>query len=547
MKKNPYLYFFLSILLLYNHFSNAQTFESSNLPIVIINTEYAISDEPKRMGDMRIIDNGTGKRNYITDAPNGYKGKIGIELRGSTSQNFPKKPYGMELWDSTGASIAKKIFGFSEESDWILNASYNEKTFIRDPLAYWLARQQGRYASRTKYVELVLNGSYEGIYIFQEKIKRDKGRVDIDKLKTTDNAGDALTGGYILKIDKTTGTPARSWYSNYLSDNNSQAKTLFQIEYPKIADITDQQYTYIKNYVNGFESAIFSPDYKDTNTGYAKYIDVNSFIDYFLFTELTKNVDGYRLSTYFYKTRDSKGGKLFMGPAWDYNIAFGNGDYYDGWKPSGWAYQTGTIMPTTEGYRIPKWWGQLLSDFSFAEKCLKRWKELRKDAWSNTRINNVIDSTSTLLNESQTRNFQRWKILGQYVWPNYYVGKTYNDEVVWTKNWVSQRLNWLDSQLTAIGTLTATTPLTEKRRYLLVSPNPIQNQSVVRIEVPEAGKVLLEVKDLAGQIITTIHERYYAKGIIEIPWQIQHLPAGMYLINYTLDGQTVECQKIVVD
>ncbi len=163
--------------------SFAQTFTSSNLPIVIINTNgFAIADEPKITADMGIIHNGVGVRNNLIDPQNNYNGKIGIEVRGSSSQMFPKKQYSIELRDGLGAGVAASLLGMPVEEDWVLFAPYNDKSLMRDVLAYKLARDMGRYAPRTRYCEVVLNGDYLGIYILMEKVKRDKNRVDIANL-----------------------------------------------------------------------------------------------------------------------------------------------------------------------------------------------------------------------------------------------------------------------------------------------------------------------------------------------------------------------------
>ncbi|HMR57666.1 MAG TPA: CotH kinase family protein, partial [Cyclobacteriaceae bacterium] len=156
---------------------------SSNLPIVVINTAGAtILDDPKIVADMGIIDNGPGQRNSVTDTYNNYSGKIGIEIRGSSSQSFPKKQYSIELRDATGEGVSAPLLGLPPEEDWVLFAPYNDKTLMRDVLAYKIGRDLNRYAPRTRFCELVLNGNYEGIYVLIEKIKRDNNRVDINKL-----------------------------------------------------------------------------------------------------------------------------------------------------------------------------------------------------------------------------------------------------------------------------------------------------------------------------------------------------------------------------
>lgn len=192
--------------------SFSQTFTESNLPIVLINTNgETIVDDPKIMGDMAIIDNGPGVMNSIKDTPNDYNGKIGIEIRGSSSQMFPKKQYGIELWDEEGEGIDASILGMPEEEDWVLFAPYNDKALIRDALAYKLGRDMGQYASRQRFCEVLLNGEYMGVFVFFEKVKRDGERVDIAKLDPDEVNGDDLTGGYIFKIDKFTGSGGDGW------------------------------------------------------------------------------------------------------------------------------------------------------------------------------------------------------------------------------------------------------------------------------------------------------------------------------------------------
>jgi len=136
-------------------------FTSSNLPIIVINTHgQKIVDEPKITADMGVIDNGEDSTNFLTDAYNGYNGKVGIEIRGHSSQMFPKKQYGIELRDTAGNPVNVPLLGMPSENDWVLNASFTDKTFLRNVLAYKLANDMGRYASRTRFCEVVINNEY---------------------------------------------------------------------------------------------------------------------------------------------------------------------------------------------------------------------------------------------------------------------------------------------------------------------------------------------------------------------------------------------------
>ncbi len=532
----------LSYFIIIGKLVNGQTFTQSNLPILKITTrnQQAIPDEPKIIANLQVIDNGTNAINFVNDTPNGYNGLIGIEQRGSTSREFfPKKPYGFELWkDTLGTSQNLVMLGMPQESDWVLNASYNDKTFMRDVLAYRIANQMGRYATRTRYCELMLNGKYEGVYIVMEKIKRDKNRVNIANLKPTDNTGDDLTGGYIIKIDKTNGSPAWSWNSKATN------KVLFQVDSPKYTDLTDAQLNYIKNFVDNWEKELASPTFLDPQAAWRSKVDMDSFVDYFLLTELTKNVDGYRLSTYFYKDKDSKDGRLKMGPAWDYNLAFGNADYYDGYKTSGWQYKINTLAPN-DAFWSPFWWESLVQDPDFVNRAAYRWQQLRKTVLQTDKINQWIDSTASVITPAVQRNFSRWTgVLGNKVWPNYYVGYSYQDEVFFLKEWIRSRSVWLDAQFESKAIVLGNEPLAVARPSLEVFPNPIQTHSQVRYEVLEKGFVQLELYDLAGQKIQTLVAENQAAGTYTIPLNatLQH---KAYIIDYQHNGMPIERTKIL--
>ncbi|AYQ33583.1 CotH kinase family protein [Runella sp. SP2] len=458
----PKFYTFGILFLIIGSFSTtlAQTFTSSNLPIIVITTGgQTISDDPKVNVNMGIIDNGPGNRNYYRnpannnqpDPFNNFNGTVGIEHRGSSSQFFPKKPYGFETRTAIGDDLKVSLLGMPKESDWILNASYTDKTLMRDVLTYHLSNQMGMYATRTKFVELVVDGDYKGVYILMEKIKRDANRVNIASLKPTDNSGDALTGGYILKVDKNTGSADAYWKSPYPANNLMEINIM--LEYPKKDDITTAQFEYIKNHFTNFEHTLNGPNFKDPVNGYAKYIDVNTFVDYFLLTELTYNIDAYRLSVFFYKDRDSRDSKIKMGPAWDYDHSYGNANYCKGWETNHWAYDFVREFCPQDDKQTPTWWARLLQDREFCLKVRERWQQLRQSQWTNSNITNFVDQNVALLGESQVRNFQRWPLLGEWIWPNYYWGNTYQEEIDWFKNWTEQRLSWLDANIPRVGAL----------------------------------------------------------------------------------------------
>ncbi len=418
------------------------------LPLISINTNGAvIVDEPKVNAKITVFE-----EDVIS-----YEGDIAIEFRGASSQAlFPKKSYGFETRDANNEDLDVPLLGFPEEEDWILNGPYSDKTLLRNVLIYDLSRNMNMYASRTKLVELNVNSSYQGVYVFMEKLKRDSQRIAIEKLNEAENSGEDLTGGYILKIDKVSGSnlgegynPQNSFNSSYAPPRGSSDKRIrFLYEYPKAEEITTAQKSYIETYINDFENALASDNFTDPTTGYAAYIDVNSFIDFFILNELSNNVDGYRLSTFMHK---DKNGKLKMGPIWDFNLAFGNAGYCRGEATNVWTYKFNERC-SDDFWLIPFWWERLLEDPSFVNQLKSRWTSLRANTLSENGIFSIVDAYTDQLSGigALNRNFSTWDIIGEWIWPNNFVGNTYTEETNYFKNFISDRLTWLDSNINAL-------------------------------------------------------------------------------------------------
>ena len=180
-----------------------------------------------------------------------------------------------------------------------------------------------------------------------------------------------------------------------------------------------------------------------------KYINEDTFIDFFILNELSNNLDGYRLSTYLTKDR---GKKLKIGPIWDFNLSFGNGDYCGGNRFDVWSYKFNDRCPG-DNWNIPFWWDRLLEDEAFVIKLKDRWNELRTNILSNENILSLVDSDySFLKNETDAadKNFNRWKIFGIYIWPNSFIGNSYYEEINFLKEWISYRTSWLDESINSL-------------------------------------------------------------------------------------------------
>lgn len=421
---------------------------SSNLPIIIINTDEEIQDEPKIHGLMKVIDNGPGQINNENDTANDYDGHIGIEIRGQSSQMFPKKSYAVETRDENGDNLNVSILGMPEENDWILYAPYSDKSMLRNYISYYIGRQLRTYATRTAYCELIVNGEYRGVYILLEKIKKDGGRVDIASLNPQDISGDELTGGYIIKVDKKDEDfqyGEDGWLSAPEPSYPNAMDITFQFYYPKAEEMHVLQKDYIQEYVTDFEQTLLSSDFSNPNTGYQYFINTTSFVDQLILSEISKEVDKYRFSTYFYKEKITDGGKLFAGPPWDFNLGYSNVDYWpEGNDYTGWLFEL--IQPHDMSIM---YWGMRLMESSYFENLFyTRWLALRNTTLSNEALEYQFDSITSYIDEAQERNYERWPILGEYVWPNYnWQGNDYNDEVLFFKNWLFNRLEWIDNHI----------------------------------------------------------------------------------------------------
>jgi len=503
---------------------------SSNLPLIVVDTQgQAIPDEPKIMARMGIIDNGPGATNSVSDAYNDYDGFIGIELRGSSSQMFPKKSYGIETQDSVGDGLDVELLGFPEEEDWVLHGPYSDKSLMRNWLIFNIASKMGRYSSRTRLVELVINGDYRGVYVFMEKLKRDKNRVDVNKLKSDEVDGDDLTGGYIFKIDKTAGSELGGWFSPSLPGLGQP--TFYQYHYPKGSDIVPEQEAYIQGYVAAFEEMMASDDFADPDSGYTQYIDVDSAVDFFIVNEITRNVDAYRLSTFLHKDKDSiGGGKLVFGPIWDFNLGFGNADYYDGGNRVGFQVQEG--IPDTDNFPIPFWWEKLWKDPAFNEQVQQRWTSLRQGPWRTDSLMQFIDATATTLQDASQRNFERWPVLDSYVWPNLFVGGTYAAEITYLKMWLFDRLEWIDFNLPRVSSPPASELPASAIRLSQPYPNPFQDRARMTLSVGRNQNVRVELYDALGRRVTVLFDgRVDNDAPLSLTLSGATLAGGVYLVR----------------
>ena len=429
---------FISLLLLLTDiFASAQSFTDSNLPIIIINTDnnVPIPDNPRVLANMKIIYRGEGQRNYVSDqnTPSylNYSGRIDIEIRGSSSQYSQKKQYGFSTKLADGVTNNNvSLLGMPAENDWILNSMIFDSALVRDYICYNLSRRIGEYASRTAYCELVLNGSYRGLYLLEEKIKADNYRVDVYKITFNDNYLPQVSGGYIVKADKATGGDPVAW--KMIAWNGSYVD--FIHHFPDPEEVTELQTSYIRHQFNLMATAAQEGNTSLTE-GYPALMDLPSFIDYMIISELSSNCDSYQFSTYFHKDRN---GKLRAGPVWDSDLTFGNDLFFWGFNRSFynvWQLANGD----NEG---PRFWRDLFNENTFKCYLSKRWNELIQPGQplNLNSLNNFIDSTVTLISEAVVRENTKWNNV-----------RDHQRRITQIKTWLEKRIQWMTSNLPSPG------------------------------------------------------------------------------------------------
>ena len=416
---------------------------SSNLPLLILNPfGQRISQDNRATVSVRFIDADKKGRTTLL-APVSHDGRASVNIRGFSTLRQPKNSMTVRLIDENGDKTKAGLLGMPKESDWVLYAPYADKTLMRDVLAYELSNLMGRYAPRTRFVEVFMDRSggklsqrdYMGVYVLVEKIKRGKSRVNITEMSASDTTEPNITGGFIFKRDHT---------ERYEPSFRTSRGNHFYYVDPDPEEMSREQMNWISRYMSRFEQALYGPDFRDPARGYAAYLDVDAFIDQHWLIEMSKNIDGFRYSAFLHKDR---GGKLNVGPAWDWNLSFGNADYYDAADPTGW------YTPLLRESEIC-WFRRLNEDPEFEQRAIDRWGELRRSVLSTQRVLARVDELAAQLNEAQGRNFRRWPILGRRVNPNEFVGDTYEEEIKWMKQWIQKRLSWIDGQFPAPPTLT---------------------------------------------------------------------------------------------
>jgi CotH protein len=413
-----------------------EAFTGSDLPVVVVDTGgRRIPDEPKLPAELRLFEAPVTGLEALAGPP-ALQSAIGIEVRGYTSQEFPKKQYSLEARSATGGDADIGPLGLPAEEDWVLHAPFMDKSLLRNALGYELSRRLGRYAPRTRFVELFLldDGAaaprlehYRGVYVLTESVKRGAERVDIEKLEPTMVEEPLVSGGYLLEWTERSrverGEP-------FFGTRDAEALLL---SHPRAEDVRPPQLAWIERYVEAFEAALARLASDPESRELEAFLDLDAAVDYCLLSELVRNHDVFVASTFIHKRRS---GPLVLGPLWDLDRAFGDVEFGGNWRAEGW------LVPSRG------WARELFQSSSFRQRYVERWHAHRTTALASPAMAGLISSLERELAGAAARNFEKWPILGRYVKANRApYSESFAEEIAKLSAWLDERAAWIDAHI----------------------------------------------------------------------------------------------------
>ena len=447
----------------------------TNLPIVFINTlGHEMNREDRVSALMKIVSNPDGVNYDDTIAhPNqiaDFEGYVGIRYRGNSSfDEQKKKPYSFKLltdsYENGGKKLKKAILGMGKDDDWCLLSPYNDRSLIRNVLTFSLAQGYSEFVPKVRLCEVIIDGLYYGVFQLSEKVSRGDDRLNIKK---PGDSGDELTGGYVIEKDRDdepiyhtskyqpTNSDGEELYVSTDSEGNiveTHPPVFIQYKEPDCEDITEAQRAWIDKRFDDFEDALAADNFKDPENGYRRYVDVASFVDYQIATEVSSNIDGYRLSCFLYKYRDSVDPRFKM-TLWDFDNAWAISSWPEtAYRTDVWMYKNNDWKNGWVGHHLLSFWfNRLMEDPEYVKELKTRYAECRRGKYAD--ICGVIDSLTNELSAygAVDRDFKAWPRWGKH-YINYFSANSYEEEIAYIKNWVNAHIAWLDEQLGYNATL----------------------------------------------------------------------------------------------
>jgi hypothetical protein len=520
----------------------AATF-SSDLPVLLVhNLGGGSVPQSTDQSVIAMLFEPVNGRTSLTNPPT-LVSRAGLNIRGRSTANYAQSSFALEFWDEYNQDSKVEFLGLPAESDWVLFGQNGyDPAFMHNPLTHQLCRDTGRYSSRTRFLEMFLNtagglvsftspasGNYFGLYTLQEKVKRSGDRLNIEKLESAVTNSALITGGYLFKQDDADSNE-RTFYNTA-----TQTYSVFQ-DPPGIEMVSDAraaQYKYVTSYFTQFSNALYSASYTNPVSGYAAYIDVDSWINNHILNAFVYNLDAYRLSSFFYKDRDKK---LEMGPLWDFDRTLGayNPSWDSGDKrcfnPRLWRVQSsgdqGTDFFGNPNLLGTRWWQRLFNDPDFWQRWIDRWSELRQDVLSTNHIFSVVDSLSSQVAQAQPREIARFTYTAprsgtvtangySYTFPGTYAG-----EIAYLKYWIADRLNFIDTNFLHTPALSSGGGPIASGFQLTITPATLEADTIVYYtldgtdpRLPGGGISSLASSNLGTTVLTfTNNVRLFARN-----------------------------------
>jgi hypothetical protein len=487
--------------------------------------------------------NKNGGGNKITDTPADFSGSISMQTENSL-YSYSKEAYHFIVQDAQGQPVDAALLGLPAGDEWDLSAPFCDKSLLRTAMMSVIARYMGQSASHSRLCHLFINDDYRGIYLLIERKNVHSGRIDIAAITPQDESGDAVTGGYVLRLDHQ--RQNLGFDSPFSSYSGANSPIHYEYEFPAADAITTTQQAYIRGLMTAFETAANTP----ANADYINRLNISAFVDYFLIDEIAKNVNGYRDMTLFFKDRDSRDGSLSIVPLLNFHQALGNAAFYGGEDVSGWQidYLLNEKEVRSDTMLTPFWWGRLIKDARFTQPLYKRWSDLRAGTLSETSIYAIADSLYRAVQSDQVLNFERWPILDKAIWPNDYISASYDEEFDTMLIWLMDRLDWMDEAMQAFYTdvrhegepqIISTASLMQNY------PNPFNPETTISFCLPDARDVVLRVFDISGREIKVLLNSRKPAGEYHISWDATSQPSGVYFYQIQA-GNFTETKRMLL-
>jgi len=519
---------------------NYQNNFRSDLPIVKVTLENATHIGPNtvKTASLDITNNSANQQNTLSDPVNDFSGPVNI-IQKKNLNEYPKPHYSFTVVNEQGNSQDAQLLGMPAGDEWILYAPYNDKTLLRTALMGHVMAELGHMGAPPQLCHLFINQDYYGIYLLMEKRNRHENRIDISELGFDDLTGDAVTGGYILTLNKHLGNPG--FNSDIPPFRGAAYPVRYLYQYPLFENIAPEQQTYIETFMKSFESTI------DTDSDYTEIIDVNSFIDYFLVNELAKNVDGYRDLTILYKDRVGVNPKLYIEPVLDFNNTLGNITNYEGNEVQGWQLDilSDASYIGADSMLVPFWWPKLINDVRFTKPLYKRWEALNDDVLSGYSIIDLLDSLYQTVLDDQVLNFERWQITDKAIEPYGYIGETYYDDYDYLYLWLIDRMEWLDSAMQQFQTSIERSGTVSEFKLEQNYPNPFNGSTKISYNLSSETFVDLSVYDVSGRLVATLVKQRQARGSHTVGWNAANFPGGVYIYQIKTTHQ-IQTKRMVL-